>query len=116
MQDKFEYSAVIKFFVLDGLSHEEVHPKVIKVYGDYFPQVSTIKKRVSEFKRGLTSLEDDSGEGRPKAATTPENIEKMHDIVLEDRRVQGSEIAEAVGISEEKVRNILHKELGMRKL
>ena len=62
------------------------------------------------------SLKDDPREGRPKTATTPETIEKVRDIVLDNRRVKVCEIAEAVGISEERVRNILHEELGMRKL
>jgi hypothetical protein len=31
-------------------------------------------------KRGRTNLEDDSREGRPKNATTPEIIEQVHDI------------------------------------
>ncbi|XP_014478528.1 PREDICTED: putative uncharacterized protein FLJ37770 [Dinoponera quadriceps] len=70
----------------------------------------------AEFKRGRTSLEDDSREGRPKTATTLETIEKVHYIVLDDRRVKVCEIAEAVGISEEMMRNILQEELGMRKL
>lgn len=61
-------------------------------------------------------VEDDTTGGRPKTAPTPETIAKVHDIVLDHRREEVSEKAETVGISEEKVRNILHKELGMRKL
>lgn len=41
---------------------------------------------------------------------------KRHDIVLDDRRVKVSEIAEAVGILEERVRDNLHKGLGNPKL
>ena len=42
-------------------------------------------------------------EGRPKTATTLKTIEKMHNIVLDNRRVKMCEIAEAVGILEERV-------------
>lgn len=114
--NKVEYRAVIRFFVLDGLTPQEIHPKLTKVYGDSAPSMSTVKKWAAEFKRGRTSLEDDPREGQPKTATTPETIEEVHDIVLDNRRVKVREIAETVGISEERVRNILHKELGMRKL
>jgi hypothetical protein len=31
-----------------------------------------------------TSLEDDPREGLPKSATTPEIIEQVHDMVLDD--------------------------------
>ncbi|UYV84405.1 Transposase [Cordylochernes scorpioides] len=57
-----------------------------------------------EFKCGRTSLEDDPRKRRPKTGTTPETIEKVHNIVLDDRRVIMSEIAKIVGISEERVR------------
>jgi len=73
--DKTEYRAVIKFFVKEGLTPNEIHSKFIKVYGDFSPSFSTIKKWAAEFKRGRTGLEDDPREGRPKSATTPEIIE-----------------------------------------
>ena len=74
--DKIEYRAVIKFFVKEGLTPNESHPKFTKVYGDSSASFSTIKKWAVEFKRGRTSLEDDPREGRPKSATTPEITEQ----------------------------------------
>ena len=35
-------------------------------------------------------------EGRPKTATTPETIEKVQNIVLDDRRVKVCEIGEGI--------------------
>jgi histone-lysine N-methyltransferase SETMAR len=60
--DKTEYRAVIKFFVKEGLTPNEMHFKFIKVYGDSSPSFSTIKKWAAEFKRGPTSLENDPRE------------------------------------------------------
>jgi len=57
--DKIEYRAVIKFFVKEGLTPNEIDSKFIKVYGDSSPSFSTIKKRAAQFKSGRTSLEDD---------------------------------------------------------
>jgi transposase len=113
--DKTEYRAVIKFFVKEGLTPNDVHSKSIKVYGDAAPSFSTIKKWAAEFKRGRTSLEDDPREGRPKNATTPEIIEQVHDMILNDRRMKVHEIAETIGISKERVGHILHEELNMKK-
>ena len=79
--DKTEYRVVIKFFVKEGLTPNEIHSKFIKVYGNSCPSFSTIPKWAAEFKRGRTSLEDDPREGRPKSATTPEIIEQVHDMV-----------------------------------
>jgi len=86
------------------------------VYGDSSPSYSTTKKWAAEFKRGRISLEDDPREGRPKSATTPEIIEQVHDMVLDDRRMKVREIAETIGISKEHVGYILHEELDMKKL
>jgi len=39
--DKIEYRAVIKFFVKEVLTPNEIHSKFIKVYGDSSPSFST---------------------------------------------------------------------------
>uniref|UniRef100_T1HWL6 Uncharacterized protein n=1 Tax=Rhodnius prolixus TaxID=13249 RepID=T1HWL6_RHOPR len=52
----------------------------------------------------------------PVEVTTPEIIDKIHDMVMDDRRVKVREIASAVGISNERVHNILHQHLDMTKL
>jgi hypothetical protein len=76
--DKIEYRVVIKFFVM-CLTPREIHSKFIKVYGDSSPSFSTIKKCAAEFK-----CEDDSREGRPRSATTPEIIEQVNEMLLDD--------------------------------
>jgi hypothetical protein len=42
--NKIVYRAVIKFFVKEGLTPNEIHSKFINVYGDSSPSFSTIKK------------------------------------------------------------------------
>jgi transposase len=107
--DKIEYRAVIKFFVKEGLTPNEIHSKFLKVYGGSSPSFSTSEKWAAEFKRGRTDLEDDPREGRPKSATTPEIIEQLHDMLLDDRRMKVREIAETIGISKEFVGYILNE-------
>jgi len=48
--------------------------------------------------------------------TTPEIIDKIHELMLEDRRISAKSIAEQLGISREQVGSIIHKDLDMRKL
>jgi len=114
--DKIEYRAVMEFFGKEALTPNEMHSKFIKVYGDSSPSFSTIKKWAAELKRGRTGLEDDPRDGRPKSATTPEIIEQVHDMLLDDRRMKVREIAETIGISKERVGYILREELDMKKL
>ena len=40
--DKIQYRAVIKLFVKEGLTLNEMHSKFIKVYGESSPSFSTI--------------------------------------------------------------------------
>ena len=58
-----------------------------------------------------TSIKDEARPGCPIEVTTPEMIEKIHRIVMEDCRIKVRDIAEIRGILEDKVHNILHKEL-----
>jgi transposase len=99
--DKIEYRVIIKFFVKEGLTPNEIHSKFINVYGDTSPSFSTIKKWAAEFKHGRTSLEGDPRKGHPKSATTPEIIEQVHNMVLDDRRMKVRKIAETIGISKD---------------
>jgi len=69
-----------------------------------------------DFQRGRTSVFDETRPGAPKTATTEDNLTKIHDLVLADRRLKIREIAETVGMSKDRVGHILHEMLGMRKL
>jgi len=71
---------------------------------------------VAQFKRGDISTCDAPRPGRPKTVTTPEVIDQIHELILEDRRISAKSIAEQLGISDERVGPIIHEELDMRKL
>lgn len=114
--DKIEYRAVIKFLHLKGNTSTEIKAELISVYGDRAPSFSTIKSWVAEFKRGRTSIFDEERAGRPKTATTLDIVEKVHRIVMDDDQLKLDEIAPVAGISHERVHNILHTHLNMRKI
>jgi histone-lysine N-methyltransferase SETMAR len=75
-----------------------------------------VYKWFQNFRSGHTSTSDTEQSGRPVEATTPEIVDKIHDMVMDDGRAKVREIASAVGISSERVHNILHQHLIMRKL
>lgn len=114
--NKIEYRAVIRFLFLKKKTNDEIKIELDDVYGDSAPSLSTIKYWTAEFKRGRTIIFDDERPGRPREVTIPELVDKIHGMVIDDRRVRVCEIAEAVGMSRERVENILHEYLGMRKL
>ena len=87
-----------------------------KFYGDSAPSKTTICRWYAEFKRGRTDTEDAERSGRPNEAVTPETINKVHQIVFENRKLKLREIADTLKISYGSVYAILHEHLSMRKL
>jgi len=71
---------------------------------------------VAQFKRSDFSTCDAPRPGRPKTVTTPEIIDQIHELILEDRRISAKSIAEQLGISHERVESIIHEDLDKRKL
>ena len=51
--EKTEYRAVIKFFVLEGLSATEIYTKMVKVLKESAPSFPTVHRWVLEFKQIL---------------------------------------------------------------
>jgi len=47
---------------------------------------------------------------------TPEIIDQIHELILEDRRISARSIAEQLGISRERVGSTTHENFDMRKL
>ncbi|XP_033229927.1 histone-lysine N-methyltransferase SETMAR-like, partial [Belonocnema kinseyi] len=83
---------------------------------DSAPSIGTIHKWFIEFRCDRTSTVDAERSGRPKEVTTPENFEKIHDMMLNDPKVKLREVANAVGILLERVGYIVHSVLGIKKL
>jgi len=71
---------------------------------------------VAQFKCGDFSTCDAPPPGRPKTVTTPEIIDQIHELILEDRRILAKSIAEQLGMSHERIGSIIHEDFYMRKL
>lgn len=114
--EKSEFRVLIKHCFLMGKNTVQTKQWLDKCYPDSAPSRQMVEKWFGDFKRGRTSTDDAERSGRPNSAVTEENIQKVHKIVLSDRKLKLKEIAEAIKISEGSVFTILHEHLGMRKL
>lgn len=114
--DKIEHRAVIKFLTKEGNTPKEILDRMTAVYGECSPSYKTIKFWSKQFKWGRNSLEDDPRTGRPISVTSPENISTIEKLILEDRRIRIQQIAEIMNMSSERVFNIIHEHLRMRKV
>ena len=68
-----------------------------------FGESAMSKTRVYEwykrFQEGREEVEDDERPGRPSTSTTDENVEKVKEMIMNDRRITIREVANEVGIS-----------------
>ena len=95
---------------------QEIHCELINVYGSSAPSYAQVKFWVGEFKRGRTSLEDETRSGRPSDATDEKMCNKVQELGYSDKRIKVEEIANAFHISHSSISTILHNRLGKRKL
>jgi len=95
---------------------EEIHTILTETLGEHSPSYTTVKNWVAQFKRGDFATCDAPRPARPKTVTTPEIIDQIHELILEDRRISAQSTAEQLSISRERVVSIIHEDLDMRKL
>ena len=114
--EKVEIRAVIKYQFLKGLKPQEIIDDFQKTLEESAPSKTTVYDWYNHFKRGHTSTSDAPYTGRPVEVTTPENIQKIHRMVLNDCKLKLSEIAQTMNMSSKRVFNIFHEHLHLKKL
>ncbi|GBP30668.1 Histone-lysine N-methyltransferase SETMAR [Eumeta japonica] len=111
-----EHRAVIKYFVKKGKTPKEIFEDMVSVLQESAPSYTMVKKWARLFQQGRESCEDDPRPGRPVTVVTEENVRKIEKLVLADRRIKLWQIAEELQISKERVGEIIHEHMNMRKI
>nr|CAH7718685.1 unnamed protein product [Callosobruchus chinensis] len=113
---KTEQRVVIKFLVKRGVSSAEIMKQLTNVYKDDCLKKTAVYEWAKRFREGRESVEDDSREGAPSTSRTAQNVDRLRVRVLGDRRVSLRMLEDELGINKETIRQMLHEDLGMRKL
>jgi len=104
------------FYLLQGKTTKDIHAILIEILGEYASSYANVNSWVAQFKRGDFSTCVAPRLGRPKTATTPEIIDQIQELILEDSRISGKSIDEILGISCERIGFTIYDDLDMRKL
>lgn len=114
--EKSEIRAVIKYLQKKRLSPKEIHEDMVGVLGESAPSYQVVKNLSREFKLGRQTCEHAKGAGRPVTVTIQENVNRVHDMVMADRRMTIRRIAEITDFSYGTIEKILTDILGLKKL
>jgi transposase len=106
----------IKLLVKLGKSWQEILEMLEIVYGESAMKRRTVYKWVDQFKEGRESVNHNAQEGHPSISRVGENIQRVHDLVMSDRRITTRIITDKLEISTGSVQTILKEVLNMRKL
>ncbi|VVC25866.1 Transposase, type 1 [Cinara cedri] len=116
MADLREQLAAIKFCFLLGKTATETLKMLKTAYkGDVLGKTQVFEW-FSRFKSGEMSIDDQARSGRSSTARTNENVEKIHKIILEDRRQTIEKAVERSGVTRSSVQRILSEDLGLRRV
>ncbi|PNF43896.1 hypothetical protein B7P43_G02795 [Cryptotermes secundus] len=115
MTDFREQRAAVKFCFLLGKSGTETLEMLKTAYKDDAVGKTQVFEWFSHFKNGEMSIDDEPRSGRPSTAQTHENVEKIREIIEEDRRQTIEEIVELLGVTWSSVQRMLTEDLGMKR-
>jgi len=104
----------VKFCVKLGKSATERYDLLMKVYGDEFLSRTRVFEWFKRFKEGREEIGDDQRPGRPSTSKTDANIEKVGEIVRQNRHLTIRAVAELINIEKETVRQNLHNNFNMK--
>ena len=82
------------FFFLRGKAPKDIHAILTETLGEHAPLYATVKNWMAQFKRSGFSTCDAPHTRRPKRETTPEIIDQIHLVILEDCWISAKSIAE----------------------
>ncbi|XP_018049472.1 PREDICTED: histone-lysine N-methyltransferase SETMAR-like, partial [Atta colombica] len=77
---------------------------------------TAVYERHERFKSGRESVEDDERSGRPSTSKTDENINKMREMLINNRKLTIRELTEDLNIAYGSIQDIVINGLGLRRV
>ena len=116
MLKEIDQRICIKFCVKNEIKCSKVCKILIKAYGESAMSKTRVYEWYKRFQDGREDVEDDERPGRPSTSTTDKTVEKVKEMVMNDRRITIREVADDVGISIGSCHEIFSNVLGMKRV
>jgi len=118
LTSRLKQRAVIEFLTNEGCVPKEIHARLLVQFQEKTIDISNVRRWAALAKKSELSelqISDEFRSGRPKTATTNDNIAKVESMIRDDRRITQNQIAIALDISQGAVSTIIQN-LGFKKV
>ncbi|GFX81462.1 protein GVQW3 [Trichonephila clavipes] len=92
------------------------HSLTQQAYGDSVLSRAWVFRWFKAFSEGRDSIENEPRSGRPSVSKTAENIVRIRELMLSDRRLTVRMIGKELNLNHTTIHQILNNELKMRKI
>ncbi|XP_026320722.1 protein GVQW3-like [Hyposmocoma kahamanoa] len=111
MTDPLEQRYAVKFCVLLGKNTVETNEMIKQAFKDKALSESSVRKWHKMFRDGREEVTDEARSGRPSTSRTDENVDRVRQLLNEDRRQGVRLIAQTLNIAKSTVHRIVTEEL-----
>lgn len=115
MESTLPQRVCIKFCVKNGFNGAKTLEMLEKCFGNDTLSKTNVYVWHERFRSGRESVEDDERSGRPSTSKTDENIDKIKEMMAENRKLTIRELAEDLNIAYGSVHDILANDMGFRR-
>lgn len=112
---KSKQRTIIEFLLHKGQNATEIHNDLVQQFGHEAYSYRETARWVKWLKEGRTSLEDKSRSGRPSEGVSQQNLNRVEELVNQDRQITVREIAVDLQLSHSNVHRILQDHLLLEK-
>jgi len=92
MEVRMKQRCVIEFLSAEKIAPNDIHRHLMNVYGDQTVDVSTVRRWVVRFSSGDSDVKDKPRSGQPCTAATPQNEERLDQLICADRQITTREL------------------------
>jgi len=92
MEVRMKQRCVIEFLHAEKIAPNDIHQRLLNVYGDQTVDVSTVRRWAACFSSGESDVKDEPCSGRPCTAVTQQNEGRLDQLIRTNQRITTREL------------------------